>query len=197
MQKIRTGILGGSFDPIHKAHVKLAQTAYREANLDDIFFIPAHLAPLRDAPYATSAEHRLAMLKIALSKANFPYSIELYELERAQISYSIDTITHLQKKYPERDFFWIIGGDHIGKLKKWKDIDLLCQKITFLCAARPDYEIKQSDIPTNAKIERINFEEMPHSASQIRQDLRDGKRQHFMLDLDVLNYILENNLYKQ
>ena len=195
MRKIRTGILGGSFDPVHKAHVKIAQNAAKKANLDELFFIPAHQAPLRSASYQASDSDRLNMLKLALKRLDFPWAIETYELQNPHTNYSIDTLEYLKNKYPERDFFWIIGSDHIPKLKLWKDIGKLCENTAFICAKRPDYIIEGAEIPHNARIIYMDSEEMPHSSSQIRRDLALGDRNNFMLDSEVLKYILEHKLY--
>jgi len=194
-QKILTGILGGTFDPVHKAHTELAAAAYARAHLDEIFFAPAHIAPLRDAPPQASDSQRLAMLKIAIDKLPFPRQIELFEMERENVGYSIDTARHLIKKYPNRKFYWIIGADHIAKLKQWKDISELCKLVEFVCAARSSCDINPSDIPVGAKIKFIDFDDMPHSSTLIRESLQKGTRQNFMLDEGVLKYILKYKLY--
>ena len=121
-KKIITGILGGSFDPIHLGHIKLAESALKSGIIDEIFFIPASQAPLRDAPVRVSASQRLQMLKIALANFEYPYTIEECEIQRGEVSYAIDTAKFLSEKYPNREFKWIVGADHIAKLSKWKDI---------------------------------------------------------------------------
>lgn len=195
MSKIRTGILGGSFDPVHNAHLELAKAAIKGADLDEIFFIPAKQAPLRDSPVNAPDRDRLAMLRLALEKFPAPHKISLFEMNREGVSYSIDTARYLAEKYPHRDFFWIIGSDHLQKLKHWKDIGELSKIVSFVCAARPGYEAAPGDIPPGARISYINLPPMRHSSTQIRQSLKNGVDVKFMLDGAVLEHIIKNKLY--
>lgn len=195
MSKIRTGILGGSFDPVHNAHLELAKAALEGAGLEEIFFIPAKQAPLRDSPVSAPDADRLAMLRLALKKFHAPHKISLFEMNREGISYSIDTARHLAEKYPHRDFFWIIGSDHLEKLKHWKDIGELANIVSFVCAARPGYEANPADIPQNVRISYISISPMPHSSTQIRENLKNGGDAKFMLDGAVLEHIIKNKLY--
>ena len=193
--KIITGILGGSFDPVHLGHIKLAQSAIESGKVDEVFFIPASQAPLRDAPTRVSPSQRLDMLKIALSNFEYPFQIEECEIERGEISYAIDTAKFLTEKYPNRQFKWIVGADHIGKLRKWKDIDTLAQMISFICAKRIEFNADTTQLPPSVKLEFFDFTPIAHSSTKIRQNLADGKRNLFMLDQNVEKFILKNKLY--
>lgn len=194
-KKIITGILGGSFDPIHLGHIKLAESALKSGIIDEIFFIPASQAPLRDAPVRVSASQRLQMLKIALANFEYPYTIEECEIQRGEVSYAIDTAKFLSEKYPNREFKWIVGADHIAKLSKWKDIDNLSKIVSFICAKRIEFDADTSVLPTSVKLEFFDFLPVPHSSTKIRENLADGKRNLFMLDQNVEKFILENKLY--
>ena len=136
LQDAKIGILGGSFDPVHNAHMALARAAYKYANLERLIFLPAGRAPMRAESYSASPADRLEMLKIALEKADFPCEILTVELESDKVSYTVDTARLLLKKYPHRRICWIIGDDHIRKLKYWKDSNELCSMVGFICAAR-------------------------------------------------------------
>lgn len=193
--KIITGILGGSFDPVHLGHIKLAQSAIESGKVDEVFFIPASQAPLRDAPTRVSPSQRLDMLKIALSNFEYPFQIEECEIERGEISYAIDTAKFLTEKYPNRQFKWIVGADHIGKLRKWKDIDTLAQMVSFICAKRIEFNADTTQLPPSVKLEFFDFTPIAHSSTKIRQNLADGKRNLFMLDQNVEKFILKNKLY--
>ncbi len=189
------GILGGSFDPVHIGHLKLAKAAVDTKVVDKIFFIPAAQAPLRDSTNRASTEDRLNMLKIALEKFPAPYLIETCEIERGQISYAIDTARELQKKYPDCNFKWIIGTDHIAKLSKWKNIDELSKIVSFACAKREGFDDDKSQLPENVHLEFFDFTPVPHSSTQIREELAKGKKNLFMLDQNVENYIIIHKLY--
>lgn len=201
------GVLGGSFDPVHLAHLKLATSSFAECCLSKIVFLPAYQAPLRPNPTQTAAEDRLNMLKIALSDFPYPFDVSELEIFSKQICYSVNTAEKLKLLFPNKNLFWIIGSDHLLKLKYWKDIDLLCEKISFICALRPDFDPSQADIPAGAKIKFIKFPPMPYSSTEIRESLKyrkaplsknfgeDAKMPPKGLSEKVYNYILEKNLY--
>ncbi len=193
----RIGILGGSFDPVHKAHLALAESACKQAGLSRVIFIPAKQAPLRDAPVRASDIDRLAMLKLALRGFKYPYKIDEFEISRPQTSYSIDTALHLSQKYPGAELFWIIGADHVGKLSRWKQIGELGKIISFICAARNGYDTDKTLIPQGVKLEFINFTPLPYSSTEIRARLENGLNCDLMLDPRVKEYILKHRLYEK
>ena len=193
----RIGILGGSFDPIHKAHLAIAESAYEQSGLSKIIFIPAKQAPLRDAPVRAQDADRLAMLKLALRNFKYPYEIDEFEIRRHQTSYSIDTALHLSNKYPGAELCWIIGADHIGKLSQWKQIEKLGKIISFICAVRNGYDTDETLIPQGVKLEFIDFAPLPYSSTEIRNRLKNGLDCDLMLDPSVKKYILEHRLYEK
>ncbi len=195
IKKINVGIFGGSFDPIHIGHLKLAQAAIENRVVDEILFVPAAQAPMRDASARASTADRLRMLEIALEKFSYPYKIDTCEIERGEISYAIDTAKELAKKYPNKKFKWIIGADHIAKLSSWKNIEELSKIVSFACAQRIGFDSDTSLLPKELKLEFFDFTPIPHSSTQIRKDLSDGKKNLFMLDANVEEYILKHKLY--
>ncbi len=189
------GILGGSFDPIHKAHLELARLAFAQCGLDKLVFIPAKQAPLKEQNVCASAEHRLNMLKFAIANLNFDCEIDTFEIKRDCVSYSIDTAKYLKEKYPNARLIWIIGSDHIGKLAKWKDVDELCQIVEFACAKRPNSPLRADDLPKNAKITFIKLAPLDISSTQIRNAILMKKNLESFLETDIINYINQNKLY--
>ena len=192
------GILGGSFDPVHLTHTALGAAAFEQCGLSELLFVPARQAALKPDTVCASAQDRLEMLKIAVGKLPFNCRIETCEIGRAGVSYSIDTARYLRQKYGDgAKLVWIIGGDHIAKLSKWKDIDELCSLVEFACAGRPDCAADKSLLPQCAKVKFIDFELSPLSSSEIRRLAAEGKFLNSMLDADVISYIKDHNLYKQ
>lgn len=216
--KTKLGVMGGSFDPIHNAHLALALAAFKQADLEKIVFVPARQAPLRTSQNTFSAQERLEMLKLALKKFPAPSLVECFELQREQISYSCDTAKFLKEKYPKAEIAWIIGDDHLKKLKSWHNIDRLCDEISFICASRnsdlpqlianskePNKELAEKlakmNLPPNAKIKFIEFAKMPHSSTEVRKLLLDyfgesaeakklaEEKLNSLLDLDVFEFI--------
>ena len=190
------GILGGSFDPVHKAHIALATEACRQCGLDKLLIVPARQAALKESDVCASDEHRLAMLEIATKKLQTDFEIELFELQREGVSYSIDTAKYLKEKYPYANLFWIIGSDHIAKLSKWKDIHQLCKIVKFICAKRPNYPMNVEVVPPCAEISYIDFQPLDISSTQIRENIKLKKNLNSILDTDVISYITDHKLYQ-
>lgn len=195
MKKIKTGILGGSFDPPHIAHIELAKAAIK-AGLEEIIFMPAYQAALKDAPVSASAEDRIKMLSLATAVLDFPCEISDYEISKGGMSYSIDTAKHLIKENPNREFYWIIGTDHLSKLKYWKDISSLAKIVKFLCAQRGGYSSDTKEVPEGVEIKFIDFDEIELSSTQIREAIKKSGTSNLRLDPKVVEYILEQKLYK-
>lgn len=190
----KIGIMGGSFDPPHLAHLKIAEAALRDLNLDGVFFIPANRAPLKGFEPRASFADRLNMLKLALENFKGRATILDLEQKRGGTSYSVDTAAALIKEYPNTKFYWIIGADQVESLHKWKDIEKLSKMVEFACFGRPGYSIK-TNLSDSVKIHKIGLEPMDVSSTQIRKMLALGVKKIEFLDEKVLNYIRENKLY--
>lgn len=194
-KKQTLGIMGGSFDPIHLGHIMLARAAVETGTVDEIVFVPAFQAPLRDAPVRSSAQNRLDMLSIALRNFAPPHYISTFEMERGGTSYAIDTAKYLAEENPKKDIIWIVGADHIAKLPKWHEIEKLSEIVSFACAVREGFSADTSHLPSFIKLEFFDFTPVPHSSTEIRNALARGERHLNMLDPEVENYILKNKLY--
>lgn len=191
---MKIGILGGSFDPVHNGHVAMAKRAYALFSFDRILFIPAKQAPLRDNEPQANETDRLTMLTIATQALPFA-EISTIELERAGISYSYATVCDLEKKYPDGEFFWIIGADHLALLPKWHKINDLVKKITFICFARSGYTMNLPEIPGLIVTPVTEFDEDVNSTS-LRSLLRNGGNLNGLLPDGVLDYIRAHCLYQ-
>ncbi len=189
------GILGGSFDPIHLGHVELARSAVRDGRVDEIVFVPAACAPMRQSAPLAGGRHRLEMLKLALKRFEYPYSISEFELARGGISYAVDTVKYLSATFPAKSFKWIIGADHLEKLRGWREIETISKTVSFLCAVRGGFENGAKSLPPFVKVDFFKFEPVPYSSTEIRKLLSEGKRRIKMLDPEVERYILLNRLY--
>lgn len=195
---MRIGLLGGSFDPIHKAHVAVALTALRQRHLDEVQMIPAG-QPWQKPALQASPEQRAQMIAIAIDGIE-GLSMNRMELERSGATYTIDTLENLS---PAHTYYWILGSDQLVNFcswHRWKDI---AQRVTLLVAARPDSE---RDIPQPlqqqidlglACVEFLPFEPMNISASDLRQKIARGEPFDDMIDPGVASYIRQHRLYLQ
>lgn len=188
MQKI--GVLGGMFDPIHKGHIHAARCALA-FGLDQVLLLPCLSPAHRDAPKA-SAEDRLRMCEIA-ARTNARIQISDIDLREGPC-YAADTLRILQIKYPDAQFYWIIGADKLLKLHQWRNADYLFANCQFLVCPRPGYDASFT-VP-GARIHVLPADSLAISSGEILQKLAaydDAKKQLFP---SVARFIAENGLYQ-
>lgn len=200
MKKKRLGILGGTFDPVHNGHIYSAQAVYEHMQMEKVIFIPAYIAPHKVGQDFAPAEDRYKMAEIAV--ADYPYfEVSDLELKRSGISYTIDTVTELEKLYPDYELYFVIGADTIPLLHTWNRIDELLKKVTFVAADRPGYtqaideECRSLGDIAREKIIMLNTPEYEVSSTVIRQRIKNGAGLQGLVPPRVEEYIKEHNLY--
>lgn len=210
MQSI--GILGGTFDPIHYGHIKLALEAQQQLKLDQIRLIPVNIPPHRESPVANSV-HRQAMIELAI-KDKKTFYLDRRELESEEISYSINTLKSLREEYAEDSLCLILGRDAFNKIDSWKDWQELLHYAHIIVANRPNesphkistelqtwiekYQTTdQSQIQNNlsGQIYSINIPMLDISSSMIRQLYSEHKSVENLLPKSIQTYIKDNHLY--
>ena len=118
------GIMGGTFNPVHMAHLVAAEQAMTKLHLDEVWFILDNIPPHKDAPLNVSARDRATMLDLA-TRDNPRFRVKLLELFRGGVSYTIDTMRYLTKKAPENTYYLIMGSDQVNSFHKWKNAEEL------------------------------------------------------------------------
>lgn len=199
----RVALMGGTFDPIHFGHLIIAQEALSQFSLDEVIFIPAGQPPHKRNRIITPYEHRLTMTKLAID-SNPNFSISSLENERMGPSYTIDTVKYFIELLPHgSEVFFITGADAILDIPTWKDYQELIGLCNFIAATRPGYSLEKiksvlHEIPTQLvnKIHPMQVPLMDISSTDIRQKIFDNKSVRYQVPEKVLNYILENKLYK-
>jgi len=188
---MRIALFGGTFDPIHNAHLAIARQAAGQFRLNRVLFMPAshppHKAGVTHAPYAD----RVRMAELAC--AGDP-RFEVSRLEENTLrSYSIDTIEKLQAQIgPEDELFFIIGADAFGEIRTWHRWEEVTRAVRFIVVSRPGHRY---DIPPNTRIERLDTLDLPISSSAIRRALASGESPSEDMPDCVLQYILKRKLY--
>jgi len=188
---MRIAIFGGTFDPIHHAHLAIARRAADAFRLDRVLFMPAshppHKGGLTHAPY----EDRVRMVELAC--AGDP-RFEVSRLEQNTVrSYSIDSIEKLRARIsPEDELFFIIGADAFGEIRTWYRWEEVTRAVCFIVVSRPGHRY---EIPPGAQIERLDTLDFRISSSDIRRALASGKRPSADVPAGVLQYIQERGLY--
>ena len=188
---MRLAIFGGTFDPIHAAHLAIARAAAERFHLDRVLFIPAGRPPHKlnaaCAPYAD----RVRMAELACS-ADARFEVSRLE-EGAKRSYSIDTIERLRAElHPSAELYFVIGADAFAEIRTWRRWEDVVRAVTFLVASRPGAEF---DLPPGAKVERIEGLNLEASSSAIRAALAAGQ-DPVGVPSAVLQYIQRRALYR-
>jgi nicotinate-nucleotide adenylyltransferase len=182
------GILGGTFDPVHNAHLEMARAALENLGLQNILFIPTGSPKYRNGPVA-SAEHRLAMLRLALG--NEPrYRIDQRELAPGASGYTVDTLKSLRAELgPQTPFYFLMGADQFEKLPSWHRPEELRKLTRIALFARPGFRTGDKEVQI------VPMPPMPISASDIRQRAARGEDLTTIVPPSVANYIRKHQLY--
>jgi len=198
---MKIGVLGGTFDPVHRGHIMMAEEAREALSLSEVLLVPAGQPMLKVSERITSAAHRLAMLCLAVAgKQNL--KVFAVEIDRPGPSYTVDTIAGLRNQYGgEDELYFILGWDSLEQLPEWHEparIISLC----FLAAvprpgwSRPDLKALEADVPGIS--ERVVFLEKPLvdiSASAIRGMVARREPIDHLVPGPVVDYIKEHKLY--
>jgi len=199
---MKIGIMGGTFNPIHNGHLLLAETAKKEGNLDEIWFMPSGLPAHKSNSELISSEHRLAMVQLAVNGiAN--YFASSYEIDRSGFTYTADTMEGLSNEFPEYEFNFIIGGDSLMKFHHWVKPEVISKHTSLLAAGRNGYSVE--DLQKQAenlyhlfgtKVTLISMPELNISSNEIRNCIKHNPEE-IRKDIpeSVYNYILEHRLY--
>lgn len=184
------GILGGTFNPVHQAHLLIADQVQQQLALDQVALMPSYLPPHADAKQTIDSQYRLAMLQLAI-EGNPGLTIEPIELLRQGKSYTYETMKLLTEMNPTTTYFFIIGGDMVNNLPTWYRIEELLQLVQFVGIRRPDYEVD-----TSYPIIWVDVPQLAISSSLIREKVKNHCSVRYLLPENVRQYIQEKGLYQ-
>ncbi|MDM7546572.1 nicotinate-nucleotide adenylyltransferase [Lactococcus lactis] len=187
----KVGLLGGNFNPIHHAHLMMADQVAQQMNLDKVLLMPENIPPHVDEKETISAKHRVKMLELAI-KENPRLGLELIEIERGGKSYSYDTLRLLTEANPDTDYYFIIGSDMVEYLPKWCKIDELLKLVTFIALRRTD-TISKSPYP----VTWLDAPLLPISSTMLREMFAKNIEPTYFLPQNVIDYIKTEKLYKK
>jgi nicotinate-nucleotide adenylyltransferase len=191
----RLGIMGGTFDPIHYAHLlEASEVAYRFA-LDEVVFVPAGRPWQKDGRAVSSAEHRYAMTAIA-ARSNQTFSVSRIEIDRPGPTYTVDTLSGLRRACgPEVDLFFILGADALAQIFTWRDASRLFGFAHFVGCSRVGYRLADPGIPSGG-VSLVEIAGLPISSSLIRRRVRAGQPIRYLVPDGVAQYISQHGLYR-
>ena len=196
---IKTGIMGGTFDPIHYGHLLAAEECRRRLDIDRIVFVPTGSPPHKTERRVTPAEDRYAMTLLAT--AGVPeFSVSRMEIERKRPTHTVDTLREfIARGTPPRDLFFITGLDALLSIETWVDCMLLPTLCTLVTATRPGYDVRGLNSLPGRIRDNLRLVEIPEfaiSSTEIRRRAGDGRGVRFLVPRLVEAYIESVGLYR-
>lgn len=188
----RIGIYGGSFDPVHRGHLLVAQAAVEELGLARLFLIPAAQSPFKPDNQPASAAVRAQMLRLAFA-GQVNCEVDEQEIQRGGVSYSVDTLRDYARRFPQAELFYLIGADNVAKLTQWREAAALAQLAQFVVVPRPG----DANVPFPPPFRGKWLQGFPLavSSSQIRARVRAGGAIDQLVPTAVAEVIRNNRLY--
>lgn len=201
---MRIGVFGGTFDPVHLAHLILAEQCREQARLDQVWFIPAARPPHKQERALTPFGQRVEMLALAIA-GQPAFRINELEKDRPGPSYTADTLAELRRANPDAEFFLLIGSDTLVDLQHWHEPASVAELATLLIVNRPDapaMEIEslartiglQPNVPL--RYQRISMPLIEISSRDLRQRAAAGNSLRYLVPRAVEAYIVDKHLYR-
>jgi nicotinate-nucleotide adenylyltransferase len=186
------GLYFGSFNPIHTGHLIIANHILDAIDVKQVWFVVSPQNPLKESNSLLHESHRLHLVNLAIEEQpKFRASSIEFKLPRP--SFTIDTLTYIQEKYPQHTFSIILGGDSLQNLPKWKNYEKLLEQYKIIVYNRPGYDATKI---THANIQIVDAPLLDISSTHIREKIKQKKSIHFLVPTAVREYIKENNYYK-
>ena len=195
------GLFGGRFDPVHRAHIAIAQAVADELNLDEVRWIvtgdPAH------KPAFASAEDRLQMTRLALHELGDPRMVaddrEIIAAKNGGSNYTADTVLSLQHEYPGRKLIWVLGEDQLQNFLTWSRWQWLIHQVDLAVCARPGAEgsqVLKTITEAGGKIHLVSSEPNTVSSTAVRKAIQAGTLEPDLIPVSVVDYIAAKFLYR-
>ncbi|MBN1889688.1 MAG: nicotinate-nucleotide adenylyltransferase [Thermoflexales bacterium] len=198
-QPPRLGILGGTFDPPHLAHLVLAEQARVQLELAQVLFCPAGEQPLKSSQAITPVEHRLAMIELAIA-GQAGFRLSRVDIDRPGPHYTADTVALLHSSFPGHELYFLMGADSLSTVPKWYKPGRIIAQVRLIAARRPGFEpdIDQLEARLPGLRERLTWLDSPWldiAASDIRRRVREGQSIRYLVPVTVEAYIRQQGLY--
>jgi nicotinate-nucleotide adenylyltransferase len=197
------GVFGGTFDPVHWGHLRLAECCEQQASLDDVAFVPAAQQPHKPHTPRASDADRVAMLELAIA-GRPTWSVSTIEIDRGGRSYTVETLRELRARLPDAELFLLMGADSLADLPRWREAAEICRLATPLVVRRPgapelDFEGLAPLVSIDRLAEicsyRVEMPATPISSSEMQRLIRDGGEWQSLTPTAVGEYIQQHGLY--
>lgn len=190
--RLRLGVMGGTFDPIHNGHLVAASEVASAFELDEVIFVPTGQPGQKTV--VTSSEHRYLMTVIATA-ANPSFSVSRADIDRPGPTYTVDTLRDLKRQFPNHDLFFISGADAIAQILAWKEISEIWQLADFVAVTRPGHNMELPEAP-EASITVLEVPALSISSTDCRNRVETDKPIWYLVPDGVVQYIGKHGLYR-
>lgn len=207
---MRLGIFGGTFDPVHYAHLLLAESCREQLKLDQVWFLPAAVPPHKQQRELAPADARVEMLELAIA-GQAAFQVSKYEIERGGVNYTADTLSHFKSEDPQRELFFLMGADSLKDLPNWRDPARLCQAAIPVVVHRAipgsqtdggslDFGVLSGLIPPETidviRQHQVSLPRIDLTSSDLRARVAEGRSIRYRTPRAVESYIESHGLYR-
>lgn len=198
MTQTRLGVFGGTFDPIHFGHLRMAEEARERFELDTVLFVPNFVSPFKLDRVITSGPLRVEMIRWAVGDNPY-FRVDSREIERVGPSYTVETLRSIKAENPHAELFFLTGTDAVRELPQWKAPEELLLLTRFIAAARPGVQKSEvlAALPDTweNRILFLPMAELDISSTDLRNRIREGKSLRYLTPRSVEEFVWEHRLY--
>ncbi len=191
---MKIGLFFGSFNPVHIGHMIIANYMATQTDLEQVWMIVSPQNPLKPKASLARDYDRLHLVRLAIED-NIKLRASNIEFDLPKPSYTIDTLTYLKEKYPEKEFVLIMGGDNLGTFHKWKNYEQILAHYQIYLYKRPKYEL--GELADHQSIHMFDAPLMEISASYIRKCIKAGLSVQYLVPKAVFEYLQSSSMYRK
>jgi nicotinate-nucleotide adenylyltransferase len=192
----RLGVMGGTFDPIHHGHLVAASEVQSQFDLDEVIFVPTGQPWQKGDRQVSPAEDRYLMTVIATA-SNPRFSVSRVDIDRAGLTYTVDTLRDLrEERGPDAEFFFITGADALTQILTWREVDELFEMAHFVGCTRPGHTLDVSQIPAEA-VTIVEIPALSISSTECRERVVKDQPIWYLVPDGIVQYINKRHMYRQ
>jgi nicotinate-nucleotide adenylyltransferase len=201
---MRVGLFGGTFDPVHYGHLLLAESCREQCRLDRVVFVPAGKPPHKRDRELTPGDARVEMLQLALSGCE-AFEVSRFEVDRAEVSYTIQTLRRFHQQSPEAELSLLVGADMLHDLPQWREAEAICGMAVVVAVERggvrpPEFgvldPVASAERIALFQSRRVVMPALDLSSSDLRRRAAEGQSLRFLTPRAVEEYIRAHGLYR-
>ena len=189
---MKIGLYFGSFNPIHHGHLIIASHLINETNLNEVWLVVSPQNPFKNATGLLNEQHRYHLVQTALENETKIKASNI-EFRLPKPSYTVNSLTYLKEKYPQHEFFIVMGSDGFQNINKWHNAEVIIKNYPIYIYKRPGFEVKES---YGANISILEAPLLEISSTHIRKLIRQNKSIRYLVPEDVREELEKNNYYK-